>query len=72
MKLPRLSALISSAVISGRSIICSDWDGSFLLRLTEPERTVESTEAIACSPALSAAPANHLALWSDRSRSISA
>ena len=36
----------SSGVISGRSIICKDSDGSFLLRLTEPLMTVLEPRAL--------------------------
>ena len=36
----------SSGVISGRSIICSDSDGSFLLLDTEPDITVRLPSAL--------------------------
>ena len=40
LKEPFFMFLSSSELISGRSVICKDWDGSFLLRLTEPVNTV--------------------------------
>ena len=36
----------SSGVISGRSVICNDCDGSFLPLLTEPVRTVRFPRAL--------------------------
>ena len=36
----------SSGVISGRSVICNDCEGSFLPRLTEPVRTVRFPRAL--------------------------
>ena len=39
-KLPLGMDFNSSGVISGRSIICKLWLGSFLPRLTEPDSTV--------------------------------
>ena len=43
----------SSAVISGRSVICRLWDGSFLLLDTEPVMTVRVPSALEIISAVS-------------------
>lgn len=43
----------SSAVIRGRSVICRLWDGSFLLRDTEPVMTVREPSALEMTSAVS-------------------
>ena len=43
---PRGMAFNSSGVMSGRSIICMDWLGSFLLLDTEPDSTVRLPSAL--------------------------
>lgn len=50
--------LSSSALISGRSVICRDWDGSFLLRLTEPVITVRLPSVLETISAVSEVGAN--------------
>ena len=53
----------SSGVSSGRSIICSDCDGSFLERLTDPDRTVRLPSAFDSTSAeelLGANPPNRI------------
>ena len=49
-KLPLGMDFSSSGVMSGRSIICKLWLGSFLLLLTEPDNTVRLPSALeSCS-----------------------
>ena len=53
MNEPFFMLFSSSAVISGRSVICRLWDGSFLLLDTEPVMTVRVPSAFEIISAVS-------------------